>query len=57
MKRKGIRLTDLANRLRWLCKKEEPITEDEDEDWYEYDDYDFIRNADENDVDDQGYGY
>lgn len=57
MKRKGIRLTDLANRLRWLCKKKEPITEDEDEDWYEYDDYDFIRNADENDVDDQGYGY
>lgn len=38
MKRKGIRLTDLAYRLRWLCKKEEPITEDED-------------------VDDQGYGY
>ena len=30
MKRKGIRLTDLANRLRWLFKKEEPITEDED---------------------------
>ena len=55
MKRKGIRLTDLANRLRWLCKKEEPITEDED--WDEYDDYDFLRNADENDVDDQGYGY
>ncbi len=55
MKRKGIRLTDLANRLRWLCKKEEPITEDEE--WDEYDDYDFIRNADENDVDDQGYGY
>lgn len=43
MKRKGIRLTDLAIRLRWLCKKEEPITEDED--W------------DEDDVDDQGYGY
>lgn len=38
MKRKGIRLTDLANRLRWLCEKEEPITEDED-------------------IDDQGYGY
>jgi len=38
MKRKGIRLTDLAIRLRWLCKKEEPITEEED-------------------VDDQGYGY
>lgn len=56
MKRKGIRLTDLAIRLRWLCKKKEP-TEDEDEDWDDYDDYDFIRNADENDVDDQGYGY
>ena len=56
MKRKGIRLTDLAYRLRWLCKKEEP-TEDEDEDWDEYDDYDFIRNAEENNVDDQGYGY
>lgn len=55
MRRKGIRLTDLANRLRWLCKKEEPITENED--WDEYDDYDFIRNVDENDVDDQGYGY
>ena len=55
MKRKGIRLTDLAYRLRWLCKKEEPITEDEE--WDEYDDYDFLRNADENDVDDQGYGY
>ena len=40
MKRKGIRLTDLAIRLRWLCKKEEPT-----EDW------------DEDDVDDQGYGY
>lgn len=37
MKRKGIRLTDLANRLRWLFKKEEV--------W------------DEDDVDDQGYGY
>ena len=55
MKRKGIRLIDLANRLRWLCEKEEPITEDEE--WDEYDDYDFLRNADENDVDDQGYGY
>lgn len=55
MRRKGIRLTDLAIRLRWLCKKEEPITEDEE--WDEYDDYDFLRNADENDVDDQGYGY
>lgn len=40
MKRKGIRLTDLAIRLRWLCKREEPT-----EDW------------DEDDVDDQGYGY
>ena len=55
MKRKGIRLTDLAIRLRWLCKKEEPITDIED--WNGYDDYDFLRNADENDVDDQGYGY
>ena len=40
MKRKGIRLTDLAIRLRWLCKREEPT-----EEW------------DEDDVDDQGYGY
>ena len=40
MKRKGIRLTDLAYRLRWLCKREEPT-----EEW------------DEDDVDDQGYGY
>ena len=55
MKRKGIRLTDLAYRLRWLCKKEEPITDIED--WNGYDDYDFILNVDENDVDDQGYGY
>ena len=38
MKRKGISLADLAWRLKWLCRKEEP-TEDED------------------DVDDQGYGY
>ena len=37
-KRKGMSLADLAWRLKWLCKKEEP-TEDEDE------------------VDDQGYGY
>ena len=51
MKRKGIRLTDLANRLRWLCEKEEPITDIED--WNGYDDYDFIHN----DIDDQGYGY
>ena len=51
MKRKGIRLTDLAIRLRWLCKKEEPITDIED--WNGYDDYDFIHN----DIDDQGYGY
>ena len=55
MRRKGIGFRDLANRLRWLCEKKEPITEDED--WDEYDDYDFLRNADENDVDDQGYGY
>ena len=44
MKRKGIRLTDLAWRLKWLCAKEKP-TEDED---YFYD---------EDDVDGQGYGY
>ena len=37
-KRKGMSLADLAWRLKWLCRKEEP-TEDED------------------DVDDQGYGY
>ena len=41
MKRKGISLADLAWRLKWLCKKEEPT-----------DNYDS-----ENDVDDQGYGY
>ena len=39
-KRKGISLTDLAWRLKWLFKKEE-IT-----DFY-----------DEDEVDDQGYGY
>lgn len=44
MKRKGIRLTDLAWRLKWLFKKGEP-TEGED---YFYD---------ENEVEDQGYGY
>ena len=44
MKRKGISLADLAWRLKWLCKKEEP-TEDED---YFYD---------KDEVDDQGYGY
>ena len=44
MKRKGISLADLAWRLKWLCKKEEP-TEGED---YFYD---------EDEVDDQGYGY
>ena len=43
-KRKGVRLADLAWRLKWLCTKEEP-TEDED---YFYD---------EDEVDDQGYGY
>ena len=40
-KRKGMSLSDLAWRLKWLCKKEEPT-----------DNYDS-----ENDVDDQGYGY
>ena len=44
MKRKGISLADLAWRLKWLCKKEEP-TEGED---YFYD---------EDEIDDQGYGY
>ena len=44
MKRKGISLADLAWRLKWLCRKEEP-TKDED---YSYD---------EDEVDDQGYGY
>lgn len=44
MKRKGIRLTDLAWRLKWLFKKDEP-TEGKD---YFYD---------ENEVEDQGYGY
>ena len=43
-KRKGMSLADLAWRLKWLCKKEEP-TEDED---YFYD---------EDEVDDQDYGY
>ena len=43
-KRKGMSLSDLAWRLKWLCTKEEP-TEDED-DFY-----------DEDEVDDQGYGY
>lgn len=46
IKRKGIRLTDLAHRLRWL-------TEDEDEIVKHYEDYFF----DEDEVDDQGYGY
>ena len=44
MKRKGIRLTDLAWRLKWLFKKEE-IIEDED----------YFYNEDE--ADDQDYGY
>ena len=44
MKRKGISLTELAWRLKWLCAKEKP-TEDED---YFYN---------EDDVDDQDYGY
>ena len=44
MKRKCISLADLAWRLKWLCKKEEP-TEGED---YFYD---------EDEVDDQDYGY
>ena len=44
MKRKGIRLTDLAWRLKWLFKKDEPA---EDKDYF----------YDENEVEDQGYGY
>ena len=44
MKRKGISLTELAWRLKWLCAKEKP-TEGED---YFYD---------EDEVDDQSYGY
>ena len=44
MKKKGISLAELAWRLKWLFKKDEP-TEDED---YFYD---------ENEVEDQGYGY
>ena len=45
MKRKGIRLTDLVWRLKWLYKKEEPS---KDEDYYYY--------FSDDDVDDQGYG-
>lgn len=44
MKRKGISLADLAWRLKWLCKKEKPT---EDEDCF----------YDEDEIDDQGYGY
>ena len=44
MKKKGISLTELAWRLKWLCAKEK-TTEDED---YFYD---------EDDVGDQDYGY
>ena len=43
-KRKGMSLADLAWRLKWLCTKEEP---NEDEDYF----------YDEDEVDDQGYGY
>ena len=49
IKRKGIRLTDLAWRLKWLCKREQ----NEDEIVEHYEDY----FHDENEVDDQGYGY
>lgn len=45
IKRKGIRLTDLAWRLKWLCKRERNKETDQD-DFY-----------DEDEVDDQGYGY
>ena len=44
MKKKGISLAELAWRLKWLCAKEEPSE-------YENDFYD------EDEVDDQGYGY
>ena len=44
MKKKGISLTELAWRLKWLCAKEKP-TESE---YYFYD---------EDEVDDQSYGY
>ena len=50
MRRKGIGFRDLANRLRWLCKKEEPITENED--WDEYDDYDYDYDYDYDDEED-----
>ena len=45
-KRKGMSLADLAWRLKWLFKKDEPT---EGEDWDDYDS--------EEDVEDQGYGY
>ena len=51
IKRKGIRLTDLAWRLKLLCKRERNKDEDKVVDYYE--DYFY----DENEVDDQGYGY
>jgi len=51
VKRKGIRLTDLAWRLKRLCKRERNKDEDKIIDYYE--DYFY----DENEVDDQGYGY
>ena len=44
MKKKGISLTELAWRLKWLCTKEN-LTEDKD---YFYD---------EDEIDDQDYGY
>ena len=47
VKRKG--LTDLSWRLKWLCKREQ----NEDEIVEHYEDYFF----DEDEVDDQGYGY
>lgn len=51
MKRKGIRLTDLAWRLKWLFKKETPLSIAMTEYWDDY------YSAEEDDVDDQGYGY
>ena len=47
-KRKGMSLADLAWRLKWLCTRER--NEDED---YSYEEHFY----DDDDVDDQGYGY
>ena len=47
-KRKGMSLADLAWRLKWLCTRERNENEDYSNEEYFYDD---------DDVDDQGYGY